>query len=71
MQNGKTEIQKKQNLYFVSHKIHPTAQASSLQCAHQNQTSYSAKLLAQRKISIAQPSLSTSRAIYLRISEFI
>jgi hypothetical protein len=63
-----------QNSYFVFHKIRPTTQASSLQYAHQNQTSYSARLLAQWKISTAQPSLSTeqtSRAIYLSISELI
>ncbi len=63
-----------QNSYLVFHRIRLTAQASSLQYAHQNQTSYSAKLLAQRKISTAQPSSSTeqiSRAIYLCIFELI
>jgi hypothetical protein len=50
--------------YFT--KFLSTAQASSLQYAHHNQTSYLAKLLVQRKVSTAQPSLSkeqTFRAI--------
>jgi hypothetical protein len=58
--------------YFT--KNFPTTQASSLQYAHQNQTSYLAKLLAQRKVSTTQPSLSkelTFIAIYLCISELI